>query len=651
MQRRVEQTHRHRQPVHRLEQLDEVALLQRQQGGQGQLAILVVVRQDQVLDLLAALLAEEHVLGAAQPDALAAVAAGAVRVVGVVRVGAHREPAAHVRVRHQPVHGLHQAALDVGAGVQGALEVLDHRRGQYGYLAEVDLAAGPVDGDHLALLDHPAVGGGQPAPLGVDLQLLGAADAGLAHAAGDHGRVRGLAAARGEDALGGDHAVQVVRVGLAADQDHLLARAGPLDGGVGVEDHLADRRARGGGDAPGDLLGAGVGGEAREHQLRELTARHPLERLVQVDQALVDQLDGDPEGGCGGALADPGLQHPELAALDGELDVAQVAVVQFEGVHDRHELVVRLLVQPLQVGQLEGVADARDHVLALGVGEVVAVDADRAGGGVAGEGDAGAGVLAEVAEDHRADVDRGAQVVRDPLLAAVEPGPVAVPGVEDGVDRQVHLLARVLREGAAGLAQHDRLEGVDQRLEVARVQRQVVGGALGVLGLLQRLLEELAVHAQHGLAEHLHQAAVGVPGEALVAGLGGQSEDRGVREADVQHGVHHAGHRELGAGADRDQQRVVRLAELLAHLPLQGGQVLADLRVQGGRLAAGLQVDLAGLRGEGEPRRDGESQVGHLGQVRTLAPEKILEVLVSFSEGVNKLLRRRHGRSPRTGLP
>ena len=30
---------------------------------------------------------------------------------------------------------------------------------------------------------------------------------------------------------------------------------------------------------------------------------------------------------AGGALADPGLQHPQLAALDGELDVAQVPVV------------------------------------------------------------------------------------------------------------------------------------------------------------------------------------------------------------------------------------------------------------------------------------------------------------------------------------
>src|SRR3712207_7012435 len=62
--------------------------------------------------------------------------------------------------------------------------------------------------------------------------------------------------------------------------------------------------------------------------------------LVHVDEALVDQLGGDPEGGARRPLADPGLQHPELVALDGELDVAQVAVVRLEGAHDRQQLAV-----------------------------------------------------------------------------------------------------------------------------------------------------------------------------------------------------------------------------------------------------------------------------------------------------------------------
>ena len=42
-----------------------------------------------------------------------------------------------------------------------------------------------------------------------------------------------------------------------------------------------------------------------------------------------------------------------------------------------------------------------------------------------------------------------------PLLAAVEPGAVGVPRVEDGADREVELLARVLREVAPGLLLDD----------------------------------------------------------------------------------------------------------------------------------------------------------------------------------------------------
>ena len=50
--------------------------------------------------------------------------------------------------------------------------------------------------------------------------------------------------------LGGDHAVQVVRVGLAADQDDRLAGGGPLDRAVAEsKTTLADRGTRRGADA------------------------------------------------------------------------------------------------------------------------------------------------------------------------------------------------------------------------------------------------------------------------------------------------------------------------------------------------------------------------------------------------------------------
>ncbi len=383
--------------------------------------------------------------------------------------------------------------------------------------------------------------------------------------------------------------------------------------------------------APGDALTPGgdlgdlaAGVEPGEHQPGQLLAGDPAERLVLIDQALVDELHGDAEGGRGGALADPRLQHPQLAALDGELDVAQVAVVVLQRQHDLHELVVGGLVDALQVLQRDGVPDPGDHVLALGVLQVVAVDALGAGAGVAGEGHAGARVHAEVAEHHRDHVHRGAQVGGDALLAAVEDRAGRVPGVEHGLDGQVHLLTGVLREVPPGLRLDDALERLDQVLQVGRVQVEVVADALGLLGGFDGVLEVLALDVEHGLAEHLEQAAVGVPGEPLVAGLLGQALNRLIGQADVQDGIHHARHGELRPGPDADEQRVGRIAELAAYRRFQLIQVVRDFLVEAFWGGALLQVVTARLGGNDESGRHRQAEIGHLGQVGPFPAQQIL---------------------------
>ena len=294
------------------------------------------------------------------------------------------------------------------------------------------------------------------------------------------------------------------------------------------------------------------------------------------------------------------------------------------------------------VGQRHGVADAGHHVLALGVLEVVAVHALVAGGGVAGEADARARGHAAVAEDHGLDVDGGAEVLGDLLLAAVEDGAVGVPRVEDGTDGAVHLLARVLGELDAGVLADDALERLDQGPQVLDVEVEVVGDALGVLGRVEGVGEVLAVDAQHGAAEHLQQAAVGVHREPLVLALPGEAGHRGVVEPDVEDGLHHPGHGELGPRPDADQQRVVGVAEPAAHRLLERGEVRGHLVGEAVGLGAVLEVGPAGLRGDGEARRDGEPEVAHLGEVGPLAPEQVLLVAVTVGEVVHPSVHLRH---------
>ena len=98
----------------------------------------------------------------------------------------------------------------------------------------------------------------------------------------------------------------------------------------------------------------------------------------------------------------------------------------------------------LELGDGAGVADARDDVLALSVDEIVAVELLLAVCGVAREGDACGGGVALVAEDHRLDVDGGAEIVGDLVLLAVENRTRVVPGAEDRLDGELELNHRIL---------------------------------------------------------------------------------------------------------------------------------------------------------------------------------------------------------------
>ncbi len=136
-----------------------------------------------------------------------------------------------------------------------------------------------------------------------------------------------------------------------------------------------------------------------------------------------------------GALAHPGLQHPELALFDGELGVAHVGVVPLEPVEDLDQVPVDRREVQLHVVEVLGVADAGHDIFALGVDQEVAVGLVLARGSVAGEAHAGAGVVVAVTEHHGLHRDRGAQVVADPLACAVGNGASTVPALEDGLDR------------------------------------------------------------------------------------------------------------------------------------------------------------------------------------------------------------------------
>ena len=115
----------------------------------------------------------------------------------------------------------------------------------------------------------------------------------------------------------------------------------------------------------------------------------------------------------------------------------------------------------------------------------------------------------------------------------------------------------------------------------------------------------------------------------IIAALG-QRFNCLVVQAQVQNRVHHAGHGELGAGTNRDEQRIFACAQLLA---LHFFEVLERIEHLGLDLRAQLaaHVFTAGLGLDGESRRNRQTGIGHFGQAGAFAAEHVLHFAVAVS--------------------
>ena len=186
-------------------------------------------------------------------------------------------------------------------------------------------------------------------------------------------------------------------------QDDLDALLAERLRAVGVEDGLAASGAGRGGQAGRQRLPLVLRIEPREQHLLEVRGIDAQERFARAaDQAFVVHLDRGAHHRGRVHLAVARLQAVERSALDRELEVLHFAVVTLEPVAQVEQLPVHLRHLAFHLRDRFRRANASDHVLALRVDEVFAVDQVLARRGVAREADAGRAVVAHVAEHHRA---------------------------------------------------------------------------------------------------------------------------------------------------------------------------------------------------------------------------------------------------------
>ena len=470
--------------------------------------------------------------------------------------------------------------------------------------------------------------------------------------------MRGHAAARRQNSFGGVHAVDVLRRGLDAHQNDLAALAFEQLRLFRGEHDLAARRAGRSRQAGGEDLALGFGIDGRMQQLlqrRRIDAGH---RFLFCYQFLLRQFDGDAQRGLPGALAIARLQHPQLALLDGEFEILHVAVMLFELGVDAKQFSESLRQRRLHrrlvgrgflargLGDLLRRADAGDHVLALGVDQKLAVEFFLAGRGIAREGDAGGRGLAHISEHHGLHVDRGAPAFRNAVQAAIGDGALIHPRAEHRAYGAPQLRVRVLRERLAGFFLDTLLVARDDLGPVLGVEIGVERVAVAVLMVVEDFLEVMMADAEHDVGIHGDEAAVAVLGETPVAGLFRERIYRDVVEAEIEHGVHHAGHRGARARAHRNQQGIFGVAEFFPGDAADFLERGLDLRLQALRIGFAVLVEIgADVGGDGKAGRHRQAEVRHFGKPRAFAAEEVAHAGAGFrfaaAEGIDPLALRR----------
>eukprot|EP01036_Dinobryon_divergens_P058390 gene58390-77908_t len=99
-------------------------------------------------------------------------------------------------------------------------------------------------------------------------------------------------------------------------------------------------------------------------------------------------------------------------------------------------------------------------------------------------------------------------------------------------------------------------------------------------GDLERFLEQAVVDPEHHVRIHLDEAAIAVPGEAGIARVVPECLDGVVVQAEIENGIHHAGHGGARTGADGEEKRMAGVAKGAAGGRLDALDTLENLGLQ-----------------------------------------------------------------------
>src|SRR6185312_14814548 len=176
---------------------------------------------------------------------------------------------------------------------------------------------------------------------------------------------------------------------------------------------------------------------------------------------------------------------------------------------------------------------ACDDVFALRVDEKLAVELVLSGGGVTRERDARSGIVAQVSEHHRDNIDRSAECLRNRMYATVIARLLERPRTPHCFDRAPQLFGGICRKWCAGLVTDYRLELFGEITQCVLTQLRVAFDSCGHALGSEQVLERAGRHAENYIGVHLDESAIRIVREACTAARSREYGNRPIVETEI----------------------------------------------------------------------------------------------------------------------
>ena len=420
---------------------------------------------------------KEHMLRSAQADSFSSEFTRFARISGSIGIGADLQPAVFIRPGHNPaefsgnccVHGGNQAVVNISCcSVNGN--------------AVPFLVSFSCQGKLLVFFIHNDV--------------TASGNAAFTHSARYDRCMTCHAAAHRKNSLCALHTGNIFRRSFKAYQNNFFTAVRPCFCVFCSKYHFTASSAWRSAESLSDRFGffQRCSIELRMQQSIQIPRVNHGNCFLFGAHSFINQITCNPESSLRSTLAVTALQHIQFPVFNCKLHILHIAVMFFQQVADLYELIVRFRELFGHLCDRHRSAHTGHNVFSLRIDKEFTHQFVFPGSRITCEGNAGTGIVVQVAEYHRHHVNSGSPAVRNVIVAAVYICAGIVPGAENSFDGSHQLFLGIRGEIITDLGLVFCFELGSQFFQVFGSQVHVIRDAFLLFHFVDQLLEVLFAH-------------------------------------------------------------------------------------------------------------------------------------------------------------